>query len=91
MVNTSIDRRKIASLIWLAALLGSGGAAGLWLEFAQGWVQALLAAALLALTAILGVVWLAHDRAARRMNALDRYAEREIARARRRKVSHAAV
>jgi hypothetical protein len=46
-------------------------------------LQALVPAALLALTAVLGLVWLVRARAARRWNAvLDAYAEEELTRLR---------
>jgi hypothetical protein len=68
----------------VAAALAAGVVGGLWLRPAdgRGW-QALVAAAVLAVTAVLGVVWLWRARAVRRLNAaLDAYAAREIARAR---------
>jgi hypothetical protein len=83
MQNNSIGRHTVASLIWPAAFLGSGGAAGFWLGLAPNSVQVLLAAALLASTALLAVVWwFSRARAARRLNAvMEAYAVREIARA----------
>jgi hypothetical protein len=58
---------------------------GLWFSLAQGdAVTALLGAVALVLTAIPGIGWLSHTRAARRFNAaLDVYAAREIDRTRR--------
>jgi hypothetical protein len=69
-----------------AALLGVGGAAGLWLWRAPGnGVQVLAAAGALALAAVAGMVWLTRARAARRWKAaLDAYAAQEIVRASRR-------
>jgi hypothetical protein len=88
--NYSVGGRKAMSLIGPAAFLGFGGASGLWLGLAQGGVQVALAATVLALTAVLGAVWLVRDRAARRLNAAaDAYAEREIARERRLHRPHA--
>jgi hypothetical protein len=81
MQNRSPGRPKNGSLIGPAALLGSGGAAGLWWALAPTTVPALLAAAVLALTAVPGTVWLARARTARRLNAAaDAYATRELAR-----------
>jgi hypothetical protein len=89
MENNSIGR-LVVSLIWLAALLVGGGAAGLWLGLSHDGVQRLLAAAVLALTAVLAAVWLVRARAARRFNAaVEAYAERELAR--RKKVARAAL
>jgi hypothetical protein len=87
METNQTSRQKPGVVVWLAALcavavLGAGVAGELWLRPAEGgsW-QALLPAAILALTAVLGIVWLARARAARRWNAaVDAYAEREIAR-----------
>lgn len=91
MPNNSLGRKAV-SLIWLTAFLGAGGAAGLWLGLAQDSVQVLLAAMVLALTVVLGTVWHSRDRAARRLHAaLEAYAEREIARTRRRQVPRAAI
>jgi hypothetical protein len=69
-----------------AALLGVGGAAGLWLWRAPGsGLQVLAAAGALALAAVVGMVWETRARAARRWNAaLDAYAAQEIVRASRR-------
>jgi hypothetical protein len=92
MTNNWNGRRKAGSLVWPAALFGSGGAAGLWLGMAQGSAQVLPAAAVLAVTAVFGAVWLSRYRAARRLNAaVEIYAERELARARRRRVTRAAI
>jgi lysophospholipase L1-like esterase len=90
METNQRGRQKPGVVVWLAALcavavLGAGIAGEVWLRPAEGgnW-QALLPAALLALAAVLGIVWLARARAARRWNAaVDAYAEREIARSRR--------
>jgi hypothetical protein len=53
----------------------------------------LLVAALVSVSVVLGAVWVSRDRAARRLDAaLDVYARRELARARRRrKVARAAL
>jgi hypothetical protein len=89
MTNNSIVRRKVVSLIWPVAFLGSGGGAGLWLGFAQD--QVLLATLVLTLTALLAIVWLSRIRAAQRWNAaVEAYAERELAREQRRKLRRAA-
>ncbi len=79
MINNWIDRRILASLVWIVALLGADG---LWFWLTSGNdVQGLLGAAALILTAILGTVGLSRARAARRFNAaMDTYAEREIGR-----------
>ena len=51
-------------------------------------LQALVPAAVLALTTVLGLVWLVRARAARRLNAvLDAYAEEELTRLRLRQPS----
>jgi hypothetical protein len=89
MKHDLIARRKVVSLIWPVAFLGSGAGAGLWLGFAQG--SALLAAAALTLTVLLGIVWLSRIRAAQRWNAaVEAYAERELARQQRTKLRRAA-
>lgn len=74
---------------WATALFVAGTAVALWAWLAEfNRVQLLLAAAALVPAAILGVVWQSRARAARRWrNALDTYAEREIARNVRRSVS----
>jgi hypothetical protein len=83
MEHNSISWRKAVPVIRLAALVGFGGASGLWLALAQEGVQALSAAAVLAVTMIFGTVWLSRDRAARRLHAaMEAYAERELGRAR---------
>jgi hypothetical protein len=87
MESKRTGRQKPGVVVWLAAFvaiagLGAGVAGELWLRSAEGgsW-QALLPAAILALTAVLGIVLLFRARAARRWNAaVDAYAEREIAR-----------
>jgi hypothetical protein len=77
------DRFPTVSLLGPAVFLLSGGAAGLWLVLAQDGEQVLPAVLVLAMTAVLGAVWLVRVRAARRLLAtLDAYAEREIARER---------
>ncbi len=81
MQNHSMGRPKPASRIAPAALVGSGGGAGLWLALAPGGVEALLAAVALAVTAVLGAVWFSRGRAARRLYAAaDAHAAQEIAR-----------
>ncbi len=80
------------SLFWPAAFfvaacltLGLVGEAWWYPAAARTW-QALAAAAAFAVTAVLGYLWHAHARAARRLNsAVEAYAEREIARAQRRR------
>jgi hypothetical protein len=91
MNNNRTGRLPAGGIAWLAGfcavvVLGAGIAGELWLRPAAGGVwPALLPAAFLALTAVLGIVWLTRVRAARRWNAaVDAYAEREIARAQRR-------
>jgi hypothetical protein len=89
------DRRRTPggqplSLVWPAlscagAVLAVGWLGLLWWQPAASW-QALLAAFVLALAAILGSAWLFRARARRRLRAaVDAYAEREIARTRVRK------
>ncbi|SRR6266536_81229 len=92
MENNQTGRPAITFVVWLAtfcaaAVVGAGMVGALWFRPVDGrGRQALLAAAALALTAVLGVVWQSRARAARRWEAaLDAYAEREIARARNRK------
>jgi hypothetical protein len=85
MVNTRIGRRTPWSLLvgWSAALLAAG-AVGLWLWLARGDGPALLAAEALAIAVPLLAVWLWRARSARRWSAaVNAYADREIARARR--------
>ncbi|HZY90645.1 MAG TPA: hypothetical protein VFE78_37830 [Gemmataceae bacterium] len=85
MTNNWVARRTPLSLLGAAAVLGAAGAVGLWSWLARGGgVQAPLAAAALAGAVLLGIVWQRHARATRRWNAaVNAYAEREIARARR--------
>jgi hypothetical protein len=84
MEHNSIKWGKAVALIRLAAFVGFAGAAGLWLALAQDRVQGLWAAAVLAVTVVVGTIWLARDRAARRLNAaMNAYAERELGRVRR--------
>jgi uncharacterized RmlC-like cupin family protein len=74
-------RPKALPLFGLAAVVGAVlGGHGLGLA-GHGW-QALLAAAILALAAVLGVVWQDRARTTRRLAALDAWAEREINRSR---------
>jgi CheY-like chemotaxis protein len=87
MENNWTTHRRQISLTWpttfsVAAVLAAGVFGGLWLWSAGGraW-PALLPAAVLAVTAVLGTVGLSRARATRRLKALvDAYAEREIAR-----------
>jgi hypothetical protein len=91
MDNNRTGRRRTMFLIWLAAcgiaaVLVAGIIRGLPLGPALGrsWL-ALPPAAVLALTSVLGIVWQSRARGTRRWRAaLDGYAEREIARDRRR-------
>lgn len=87
MVLNWNGRRRPVSLVWPAALLGAGGAAGLWLWLAQrDSVQVSLASGALALTVVLGIIWQSRARSARRFQAaLDAYVARELGRAPRRK------
>ncbi len=92
MANNQTGRPTGTFVVWLAtfctaAVVGAELIGALWFRPVDGRNrQALLAAAALALTAVLGFVWQSRARAARRWNAaLDAYAEREIARARSRK------
>ncbi len=82
--NESAQPRP-ASWAGPVALLATGGAAGLGLWQAQSaFVPWWLVVGLLTLTAVLGGVWLYRIRAARDfVAALDAYAERELARAKR--------
>jgi hypothetical protein len=85
MKKTWIGRRTLTSLVGPVTFLG---AVGLWIWLAR-WdgVAGLLGAAVLILTAILGIVRLFRTRAARRFNAaVDAYVEREIDRERLRDV-----
>jgi hypothetical protein len=86
MNDNSNSRRRGLSLVWPAILLGTVGASGLWFWLALGDpAQVFLASALMALTAMLTLVWLSRLRATRRLHAtLDAYADREIMRAKRR-------
>jgi hypothetical protein len=94
MKNNPTGRLSAGGIAWLAGccavvVLGAGVAGELWLRPSAGSVwPALLPAAFLAVAAVLGIVWLTRVRAARRWNAaVDAYADREIARARRRQAS----
>jgi hypothetical protein len=70
---------RTGALLLPAVFLELGGAVGIWLGLTQE--SLLLAGAVLGLTAVLGIIWLARDRSARRLQlALNAYAEREIAR-----------
>ena len=92
MVNNQAGRQEALFQVGPATsdapgVMAAGGMWSLVLGTAvdPGW-QALLAAALLALTVVLGMVWQSRARAARRWNAtLDAYCAREIGRDRRRK------
>jgi hypothetical protein len=78
--------RRVASLVWPAVLLVAGVSAGLWLALGPGGAQDLPAAVLLAVSVLLGTVWLVRYRATRRLHAaLEAYAEMDLARARRHK------
>jgi hypothetical protein len=81
MTNNEIDR-KFPSLVWPVAALGVGGIIGLWFGFTRGEsAPTLLAFAVLAVAAAVGIVWRFRARAARRLRAaLDAYAEWDIAR-----------
>lgn len=86
MKNTRIGRRTPWSLVvgWSVAFLAAASAVGLWLWLAQGDGPALLAAEALVIGVPLLAVWWWRGRAARRWSAaVNAYAEREIARARR--------
>lgn len=87
MGNNWLDRRESESVLGPAAFLGVAAAAGTWLWLAQGdTMQVSLASAVLASTALVGIVWQVRARAARRWRAaLDAYVERQIAQERRRK------
>ena len=81
-----IGHRGSVLRLGLAACLVVGGLFGFWVAMAQGGVAAWLVTAFLAVAVALGSVWRFHARAARRLRATwDAYAEREIARAERRK------
>jgi hypothetical protein len=76
-----------------AAVFGAGIAGGhrLWPADGGGWA-ALVAAAVLALTSVLGIVWQSRVRGTKQWRAaLEDYAEREIAQDRRRKAPPAAA
>jgi hypothetical protein len=89
MWNNPIRRRTLASLFRPAALFGAGGAVGFWLGLARAdRAQVLLAAAALAVAAALWVVWQSRSGGWERWHAVwNAYAEREIARSRRRVVA----
>jgi hypothetical protein len=83
MVNNWINDRTPTSLFWSGAALGLMAAVGVALWLAGGASGAVLACVALG-SLSLGAVWRSRARAARRWNAaLDAYAEREIALARR--------
>jgi hypothetical protein len=94
MENNRTGRRKPVYLIWLAAsgfaaALAAGIAVGCnsWSAGGRGWL-ALPPAAVLVLTAILGIVRQSRARDIRRWRtALDAYADREIARDQRREAA----
>jgi hypothetical protein len=96
MEHDRTGRRHPTSLIRpvayaAVAALAAALAAGVWWGVVddRAW-QAPLAAAGLAFTAVLGLVWLSRTRAVRRLRAAaDAFAEREIARERRRKAAAA--
>jgi hypothetical protein len=85
MKNTRIGRRTPWSLVgWSAAFVAAAGAVGLWLWLARGDGPALLAAEALVIAVPLLAAWRWRARAARRWSAaVNAYADREIARARR--------
>jgi hypothetical protein len=91
MLNNRTGRRRPAFLTWLAtcglAAIPAAGIVGglqLWSADGRGWL-ALALVAVLALTSVLGIVWQTRARGMRRLRtAMDAYAEREIARDRRR-------
>ena len=90
MKSNTLARRWWVSLVWPAALRAPVVAAGLWWRFGHGSLPEVAGVAGLALAAVLGAAWLLRARAARRWRAaMNTYAEREIARARPRKVSRA--
>ena len=92
MNNNSLARRKTVSPVWPAALLVPAGAGGLWWGLVRGDVPGLLAVAALALLFVLAVAGFLRAREARRRRAaMNAYAEREIARAPRRRASRAGV
>lgn len=92
MNHNSLARRNTVSWVWPAALLAPAGAGGLWWGLVGGDVPGLLAVSALALLVVLAVAGLLRVRAARRWRAaMNAYAEREIARAPRRRASRAAV
>jgi hypothetical protein len=75
---------RSGALLLPVVFLELGGAAGIWLGLMHE--SMLLAGAVLGLTAVLGIFWLARDRSARRLQiALNAYADREIARAEQRR------
>jgi Flp pilus assembly protein TadB len=90
-MNDNSGRPRRRTLVWPAAaytavVLGAGVVTAGWFRPAadEGW-QMLVAAAVFAVAAVLGFVWLVRARAARRLQAvMDAYADREIARAGRR-------
>jgi hypothetical protein len=92
MGNNGIGRRS-TDWVWQAVLLGTAAALGIWLWLAWGdGVQVMLAATVLTATAVLAIVWQLRARAANRLqNAVDVFAEREMARARRGKMARSAV
>ena len=85
MRNNSTYRRTRTSLIKLGALLGAAGAAGIWFWLSRrGGTPGWAAPAILGPAAVLGILYQLRARAARRLRAaLDAFAEREMAQARR--------
>jgi hypothetical protein len=84
--NNMIGRRNSFPRLGLATFLITGGVVGFGIVLAQGGMTARVAAFLLAVGVLLGILWQFRARAARRLQATwDAYAEREIARAERRK------
>jgi hypothetical protein len=90
-MNHNIYGRR-RGLVWLGFLIASAAATGLWLEFTADPVQVVIASSLLATSAVLTAVWLAHERSSRRLRAaIEACAAREIAQSQRRKPTRAAV
>jgi hypothetical protein len=84
MITSGIGRRELFSHLGQAALLGVGGAVGLWLWLVPGErSHGVLASAVIGATVVLGIVWLTRLVAAKRWIAVvNAYAEREMARTR---------
>jgi hypothetical protein len=80
MKSNKIANSMWTSWAWPATLLAAAGTAGLWLWLTHGaYVPIRSAVGLVALTGVVGAVWLYRIRAARRLfAALDAYAEQEL-------------